>query len=144
MVEELVIFSLGDEEYGSSILQVREIRRMIPITPLPRANDFVAGVINLRGKVIPMVDLRQMLGMEIKEPDKATRIVIVEIGESTVGAIVDSVSEVLKIEEIDPSMMGQPWVEGIGKIDERLIIILDFEKLFEEISYGQDKSPDSG
>src|SRR5271169_1648890 len=93
----LVCFRLGDEEYGVEIGQVQEINRMMTITRVPRAPSFMKGVINLRGQLIPIVDLRERFEMPAIEPTKATRIVVVEIGHSRIGLIVDGVSEVLKL-----------------------------------------------
>ena len=128
----LVCFRLGEEEYGVDIGQVQEINRMMPITRVPRAPAFMKGVINLRGQLIPIVELRQRFGMASVEPTKATRIVVVEIGHSRVGLIVDGVSEVLKlpVEHIDaaPEMMADTemgYVKGVGKSGERLIVLLD-------------------
>jgi len=128
----LVCFRLGAEEYGIDIGQVQEINRMMPITRVPRAPAFMKGVINLRGQLIPIVDLRQRFGMVPVEPTKATRIVVVEIGQNRVGLIVDGVSEVLKIPvehvEAAPNMMADTeagYVRGVGKSGERLIVLLE-------------------
>jgi len=136
---ELVVFKLEKEEYGTEIQQVKEIRQMTEVTPVPRSPDFVMGVINLRGKVIPIIDLRVMLGLPPKEQDKATRVIVVDVGESAIGTVVDSVAEVLTLEEIEPPhpVMEQPWVTGVGKLDERLIVVLDFEVLFKELVMGE-------
>src|ERR1700733_15092978 len=105
----LVCFRLGDEEYGVDISGVQEINRMMPITRVPRAPAFMKGVVNLRGQLIAIIDLRLRFGMPPVEPTKSTRIVVVEIGHSRVGMIVDGVSEVLKlpVEHIEaaPQMM---------------------------------------
>jgi len=128
----LVCFRLGNEEYGVEIGQVQEINRMMPITRVPRAPSFMKGVINLRGQLIPIVDLRERFGMPAVDPTKATRIVVVEIGHSRIGLIVDGVSEVLKlpVEHIEPApdMMTDVqtgYVKGVGKSGERLIVLLD-------------------
>jgi purine-binding chemotaxis protein CheW len=128
----LVCFRLGGEEYGVEIGQVQEINRMMPITRVPRAPSFMKGVINLRGQLIPIVDLRERFGMPAVEATKATRIVVVEIGHSRIGLIVDGVSEVLKlpVEHIDPApdMMNDAqsgYVKGVGKSGDRLIVLLD-------------------
>jgi purine-binding chemotaxis protein CheW len=128
----LVCFRLGEEEYGVDISQVQEINRMMPITRVPRAPAFMKGVINLRGQLIPVVDLRLRFGMLAVEPTKSTRIVVVEIGHSRVGMIVDGVSEVLKmpIEHIEPAPemitdIEAGYIKGVGKFGERLIVLLD-------------------
>lgn len=137
-VLQLVTFKLGDEEYGIDILKVQEINRMTEITTMPKAPFSVEGVINLRGKVIPVVNLRKKFGLDIKEVDAQSRIIVVDIG-STVGLIVDSVSEVLRIssDTIEPPPpitggIGSEYIRGIGKLEDRLIILLDIDKLLSE------------
>lgn len=128
----LVCFRLGEEEYGVDIGSVQEINRMMPITRVPRAPAFMKGVVNLRGQLIPIVDLRRRFGMPPVEPTKSTRIVVVEIGHSRVGMVVDGVSEVLKIpvEHIEPAPemiadVDAGYVKGVGKSGERLIVLLE-------------------
>lgn len=94
---QLVSFCIGDEVFGVDILKVQEINRMIQIAKVPNSPCFIEGVINLRGRIIPVVDLRVRLGMRKIEHGRNTRIIIVEINEKTIGFIVDSVSEVLRI-----------------------------------------------
>ncbi|MFN3396063.1 MAG: chemotaxis protein CheW [Thermodesulfovibrionales bacterium] len=137
-VLQLVTFKLGDEEYGIDILKVQEINRMTDITSMPKAPFSVEGVINLRGKVIPVVNLRKRFGLNLKEIDLQSRIIVVDIG-STVGLIVDSVSEVLRIssDTIEPPPLitggiGSEYILGIGKLEDRLIILLDIDKLLSE------------
>lgn len=132
---QLVTFRLGDEEYAIDILKVQEINRMVEITTVPHAPAHVEGVINLRGKVIPVVNLRKKFGQETKEIDAQSRIIVVDIGR-TVGMIVDSVSEVLRISsdivEPPPTMtegIGSEYVKGIGKLENRLLILLDIDRL---------------
>lgn len=135
-IAHLVCFRLGEEEYGVDIGGVQEINRMMPITRVPRAPAFMKGVINLRGQLIPIVDLRQRFGMAAVEPTKATRIVVVEIGHNRVGLIVDGVSEVLKIPiehiEAAPNMMTDVqggYIRGVGKSGERLIVLLELDPI---------------
>lgn len=135
---QLVTFKLGDEEYGIDILRVQEINRMTEITTIPKAPFSVEGVINLRGKVIPVVNLRKKFGLGMKEVDYQSRIIVVDVG-TTVGLIVDSVSEVLRVssETIEPPPpvtggIGTEYIMGIGKLEDRLIIILDVHKLLSE------------
>lgn len=137
-VLQLVTFKLGAEEYGIDILKVQEINRMTEITTMPKAPFSVEGVINLRGKVIPVVNLRKRFGLDIKEVDAQSRIIVVDIG-STVGLIVDSVSEVLRIssDTIEPpppitGSIGSEYILGIGKLEDRLVILLDIDKLLSE------------
>ena len=133
---QLVTFNISNEEFGLDILKVHEINRMLEITRIPGAPEFVEGVINLRGRIIPVIDLRKRFNFEKKEPDKLTRIVVVEIEEKIVGFIVDSVSEVLrlpssKVEPPPPIVAGidAEYISGVGKLDDRLLILLDLGKL---------------
>ncbi|MDF1555181.1 MAG: chemotaxis protein CheW [Deferrisomatales bacterium] len=133
---QLVTFHVGDEEFGVDILTVREINRMMEITRVPHAPVFVEGVINLRGQVIPVVDLRTRFQLDAVEHDKSTRIVVVELSEKVVGFLVDSVSEVLRVPrdliEPAPPIVGSidsEYIEGVVKLDDRLLILLDLQKL---------------
>lgn len=135
--EQLVIFEVADEQYGVEISAVCEIISMRNITGVPKTPDFVEGVINLRSQVIPVVDLRRRLGMPRGERSRASRIMVVKIGQQTNGMIVDSVSEVLRI----PSTVVEPpsslvagadsqFLRGIAKLQDRLIILLSMEEIF--------------
>lgn len=133
---QLVTFSIGEEEFGVDILKVHEIIRTMEITKVPRAQDFVEGVINLRGKVIPIIDLRRRFGFVSKKHDKHTRIIVIEINNMIVGFVVDSVSEVLRIpaatvEPPPPVVAGveSEYISGVGKLQDRLLILLDLDKL---------------
>jgi purine-binding chemotaxis protein CheW len=106
------------------------------ITKVPRAPEFVEGVINLRGKVIPIIDLRKRFGLESREHDKHTRIIVIEISNMIVGFVVDSVSEVLRIpadtvEPPPPVVAGleSEYISGVGKLADRLLILLDLDRL---------------
>ncbi len=142
-LKQFVIFKLGDEEYGVNILQVKTIERLMEITRVPKAPDFVEGVINLRGEVVPVIDLRKRFELPERTNTDNTRIIIVSIEGITVGMIVDSATEVLQISEesIDPapSIIGSidsDYIDGVGKIDGRLLILLNLKKVLksEEIS----------
>ena len=129
---QVVSFHLGSEEYGVDISQVQEIIRMVEITHVPRAPRFMEGVINLRGQLIPIIDLRTRFSMPRTEHTKSTRIVVTEIGSKKVGIIVDAVSEVINIpiEQVEdaPDMIagvGTEYIQGVGKVADRLIILLD-------------------
>jgi purine-binding chemotaxis protein CheW len=133
---QLVTFSIGEEEFGVDILRVQEIIRMMDITKVPKAPDFVEGVINLRGNVIPIIDLRKRFGMEARERDKHTRTIVIEINNMIVGFIVDAVSEVLRIpsdtvEPPPPVVAGleSEYISGVGKLEDRLLILLDLDRL---------------
>ncbi|MBC8553205.1 MAG: chemotaxis protein CheW [Nitrospira sp.] len=133
---QFVTFTLNNEEYAVDILNVQEINRIAEITPAPNAPDHVEGVINLRGKVIPVINLRKKFGLEDKKRDETSRIIIIEIQEITNGLIVDAVSEVLRIPssliEAAPPMSSDihaNYIKGIAKLDGRLIILLDMNQL---------------
>lgn len=133
---QLVSFNIGSEEFGVDILKVQEINRMVDITKVPQAPRYVEGVINLRGKVIPIVDLRKRFGLEIREHDKNTRIVVVDIDGSIIGMIVDAVSEVLRLpaDTIEPppnlvTGVNSEFIKGVAKLEDRLLIFLDLSKV---------------
>jgi len=133
---QLVSFKIGEEEFGVDILSVQEINRMSQITKVPNTPEFIEGVINLRGRIIPVLDLRVKLGMMKLEHGKNTRIVVVELKGHTIGFIVDEVSEVLRIPksitEAPPEMIGgvdSDYITSIGKLEDRLLILLDLEKI---------------
>jgi len=133
---QVVGFRIGDETFGVRIGSVREIVRVPEITSVPNAPDTIEGVINLRGKIIPVMDLRKRFGHAEIQPDKKNRILVVELEGKLVGLIVNSASEVLKI---PPSEIESPgsvfadsesiYVTGVGKLKGRLIILLDISKL---------------
>lgn len=134
---QLVSFFLGDEEFGAEILMVQEIIRMTPITRVPNAPYFVEGVINLRGKVIPIVDLRKRLNIPIKEDQRKVRIIVADVTGKITGFIVDAVSQVLRIPKITiepaPSIViagiESEYIMGVSKLDDQLLILLDFAKI---------------
>ncbi len=133
---QLVSFTLKDEEYAVDILNVQEINRITEITQVPNSPDYVEGVINLRGKVMPVINLRKKFGIEEKETDETSRIIIMDIQGVTNGLIVDSVSEVLRIPEdtVEPppqmsSASNSRFIKGIAKLENRLIILIDINKL---------------
>ena len=138
---QLVTFSIGEEEFGVDILKVQEIIRMVPITAMPNAPDYVEGVINLRGKVIPIIDFRKRFHIfdttTVEEQNR--RIVVVSIGSATIGLVVDQVSQVLKLnaDQISPTPSVAKGYDadaiiGVGRIGEKLLIILDLEKVFSD------------
>ena len=136
---QLVTFKVDNEEFAVDILKVQEINKMIDITRIPNAPPFVEGVINLRGKIIPIVDLRKRLGFAGKDYDKSTRIIVIELDGMVLGFIVDSVSEVLRISdatvEPPPSLVAgveSDYIEGVGKLDNRLLILLELRKIFSD------------
>jgi purine-binding chemotaxis protein CheW len=134
--EHLATFYLDREEYGVDVRQVQEIRRMSEITGVPRAPDFVRGVINLRGRILPVLDLKRKLGLGEVEASRATRIVVVRVKERLLGLLVDGASQVLKVEvsRIEPPPeevleRGGDYIRGVAKLEDRLIILVDLERL---------------
>ncbi len=134
---QLVTFVVGEEEFGVPILSVHEINRMMEITRVPQSPKFVDGVINLRGRIIPVVDLRERFGMPRSEVSKDHRIVVVEVAGRIIGFTVDRVNEVLRIPnevvEDAPEMVAgidSAYIKGVGKLEDRLLILLDLDRLF--------------
>lgn len=135
---QLVTFNLVGEEFGLPILDVREIIRMVEVTPVPHSPDFVEGVINLRGQILPVIDLRKRFNLESSVADDDTRIVVVEINKNLIGLIVDGVNEVLRIpsETVNPapqivsSGIGAEYIQGIAHYNEKMIILVDLERVF--------------
>lgn len=143
---QLVTFHIANEEFAVDILNIQGINRMVEITKVPNAPEFVEGIINLRGKVIPLICLRKRLGMPERDYDKSTRFIVVEINSRVIGFIVDSVSEVLRISsaitESTPPMISSidsRFITGIAKLDDRLLILLDLEKV---LTYSQQNELD--
>ena len=141
---QLVVFKVGDEEFGVDINEVREINRWEDVTRIPNSAAYIKGVINLRGNIIVVTDLAMKLGMPSKEVDDDTRILVVEVGDSTVGMVVDSATEVLRLsgDQIRdaPSMItsniDSDYIEGVGLLDEkRLLTLLDLAKVLESKDY---------
>jgi len=136
-VLQLVSFQLGPEEYAIDILGVQEIIRVVEITRVPNAPHYVEGVLNLRGKIIPIINLRRRLGLSSTEHTKDTRIVVVDVAHLLLGFIVDSVEEVLRLPEefIEPPPStgrggADEFHKGVGRVEGRLLILLDLELLF--------------
>ena len=138
-VLQFVTFTLNDEEYAVDILSVQEINRITEITKVPNSPDYVEGVINLRGKVIPVINLRSKFGFEAKATDDDSRIIIMEIQGIVNGVIVDSVSEVLRIPasamEAAPAVASDTisqYIKGLAKLENRLVILVEIDNLVEE------------
>ncbi|MCK5659837.1 MAG: chemotaxis protein CheW [Methanosarcinales archaeon] len=137
---QLAVFQLAGEEFGVDIMQVQEIIRMPTITRIPQSPEYVEGIINLRGKIIVVINLDTRFDMDSKELDDNSRIIVVEIGETVVGMIVDSVSEVMRLPaanvepapEMISAKINADYLKGVGKIDERLLILLDLERVLSE------------
>jgi len=137
---QLVSFNLDQEEYGVEVLKVREIIRMNTITHMPNTPHYVEGIINLRGKVIPIVSMRKKFGLMEAENNSHTRIMIMDIAGELMGFIVDSVSEVIRISgtEIQPSPsvagggIDQDCIAGVINLSERLLVLLDLDRMFSQ------------
>lgn len=135
---QVVGFRIGRETFGLPISIVREIVRVPEITSVPNAPDYIEGVINLRGRIIPIVDLRKRFGDKTFEPNKKNRIVVVELETRAIGLIVNSASEVLRI---PPSEIEEPhnvfregevsYITGVGKLNGRLVILLDLSRILQ-------------
>jgi purine-binding chemotaxis protein CheW len=138
---QLVSFHVGGEEFGLDILRVQEIIRMQQLTRVPNSPDFVDGVMNLRGKIIPVIALRKRFGIESVPADKQTRIVVVEVKGAVLGFVVDAVSEVLRIpvDTLEPpprlGKVEREYVSAVGKLPDRLLILLDVDRLMSD--FGQ-------
>lgn len=133
---QLIIFTVNEIEYGIHINDVLEVIRVQPVTPLPHGPTFIKGVINLRGKVIPVMDLRERFNVSSIEDTRKTRIMIVNLENKEVGIIVDSVIDVETISKakIEPPLpviggLKMEYINGIAKFDNRLVIILNIEKI---------------
>ncbi len=140
-VLHMVGFSLGNEEFCMDILAVQEIIRMVEITKIPNSPDFVEGIINLRGKVIPIIDFRKRCNLydEAECNSDQRRIIVVGIGTRTIGLVVDKVSQVIKLEQNQVSStpdvakgFNSDFISGVGKSGDKLLILLDMEKLFSQ------------
>ena len=136
-------FQLGPEVYGAPILKVREIISMLDITRVPRARPWLAGVINLRGKVIPVITLRQLLGMEAAEQTGETCIIVVEVLSELMGVIIDGVSEVVTIkpEHLAPvpafgAQVETSYLLAMAKIRDRVVTLLDLDRILDIRDFG--------
>ena len=144
MEKQVVLFELGNETYGLDIATVREIIRMQPITKVPKAPAFVEGVINLRGKVIPVVDMGRRFDLATTQRGKANRIVVVSNEGTTIGIIVDAVTEVMRISDdsIEPvsdiiTGADASYLLGIAKLPDKMVILLDLNKVLDKESLSE-------
>jgi purine-binding chemotaxis protein CheW len=136
---QLVSFRLAEEEYGIEITKIREIILMGEITRVPQTPHYVKGLINLRSTVIPVIDLRTRFALPEEELTDESRIMVLHVGTKTIGIIVDAVSEVLRVtkDQMAPppptvAGLGQEYLTGLVKLEDRLLILLDIEKLLSE------------
>ncbi len=135
-IRQMVTFSINTEEYGLEILKVQEVVRLPHITRLPKAPAFIKGVINLRGNIIPIIDLREKFGFEAIDYTETTRVIIVEVSEKLLGMIVDNVSQVVRVPESSiapppPVVSGitRHYLSGVVKMENRLIILLRVDEI---------------
>jgi purine-binding chemotaxis protein CheW len=135
---QLVSFHLDNEEYGVEVLKVREIIRMVTITHMPNTPHYVEGIINLRGKVIPIISMRKQFGLMEVENNNQTRVIIMDVGGELLGFTVDAVSEVIRVaaSEIQPSPsvaaggIGQEYIAGVINHGDKLLVLLNLDMMF--------------
>ncbi|MGD9343439.1 MAG: chemotaxis protein CheW [Desulfuromonadales bacterium] len=149
--QQYVTFSLGDELFGVEVTRAREILSVSPVTRVPQTPEYLLGVINLRGQVVPVIDMRLKLGLPVSEETEDTCIIVVEVqvdGEAIiVGALADAVREVLEIrsDQIEPAprlgtRLKTAFINGMGKVDEQFLILLNIDRVFssDELAIVQD------
>lgn len=143
---QVVVFRLKNEEFGVDIQQVREIIRLSDISHIPEAPAFIEGVINLRGEVVPVTDLSKLFHLSSKEKyDKTARIIIAEVNHQTIGILVDEVPEILRIPQdqikktpdIIAKKIKKDYFTGVGRVDERLLILMDVNRIFSVEQLGE-------
>jgi purine-binding chemotaxis protein CheW len=140
---EVLSFKLGSEEYGIDILKVQEIRGYESVTAMANSPDYLKGVINLRGVIVPIVDMRIKFNIGNPSYDQFTVVIILMIGDHTIGMVVDSVSDVVPLttDQIKPapemgSILAAEYLKGLGTLDERMLILLDIDKLMASTEMG--------
>ncbi|MDF2924702.1 MAG: chemotaxis protein CheW [Paenibacillaceae bacterium] len=133
---KVIVFALADEEYGVEVEKVKTIERMMPMTRVPKTYDFVKGVVNLRGVVVPVIDLRGRFGLPESEYTDNSRIVIISVNEMEVGLIVDSANDVIDVDseliQDPPEIVGgvrAKYLRGVAKLDERLLVLLNLKEV---------------
>ena len=136
---QFVVFKLGNEEYGVPITQVKEINRLMTTTKVPRSPVFIEGIINLRGQIIPIIDMKKRFDLPLTEYTADARIIVIQVADHTFGVEVDSVSEVLRINssDIEPApnivcSIDSRYITGVAKVGERLLILLDLDRLLND------------
>lgn len=140
---EALAFRLGDEEYGVDILKVQEIRGRDAVTRIANAPDFISGVVNLRGIIVPIVDLRQRFRLRSRAHDELTVVIVLNVASRVIGMVVDSVSDVIRLgpEDIRPApqmstAFDTDFLLGLGTIDDRMLILVDIERLLSSEELG--------
>ncbi len=150
-IRQIVSFRIGQEDFGVDILQVQEVIRLPKVTPVPNSPGFIIGVVNLRGRIVPVIDLRQRLRIRGNRPDldnRRSRVLIVDLQSLATGLIVDSVSEIIKvpISQVEPtpdlvvSSVDARYITGVVKLADRLVVLLDITRVLkpqEEVEYEQ-------
>jgi purine-binding chemotaxis protein CheW len=145
-MKQLISFAVGAEEYGLELAQVKEVIRMRQITWLPKAPASVKGVINLRGDVIPIVDLRERFGLSAQEQTATTRVIVVEVQGHMVGMVVDAANQVVRVpaDQFDPPPLitseDKGIVTAVGKVDDRLVIMIDVDRILSTEEMNQIRS----
>ncbi|NJR77103.1 chemotaxis protein CheW [Sphingomonas corticis] len=136
MTRQLITFELGDQSLGIDIMAIREIRAWSPATPLPNVPPHIRGVVNLRGVVLPVLDLRMRMGWGLTDPTTRHVIIVVRIGEQLQGVIVDAVNDIVTVraEDMQPlpdvgSVEAAALLEGLATVDDRMILVLDLDRL---------------
>ncbi|WP_017942254.1 MULTISPECIES: chemotaxis protein CheW [unclassified Thioalkalivibrio] len=139
-----VTFSLADETYAIDVLQVQEVLKVTEIAPVPGVPDYILGIINLRGNVVTVIDARRRMGLEDRESDEASRIVIIDVDNQNVGILVDSVSEVVRIspDSVEPAPEvgnddSSRFIQGVTSTEEGLTILVDLNKLLSDEEWAQ-------
>ncbi|KGM51534.1 hypothetical protein N792_10425 [Lysobacter concretionis Ko07 = DSM 16239] len=140
---EFLTFALGEEEYGVDILKVQEIRGYDAVTRLPDAPDYIKGVINLRGTIVPVIDMRLKFRLATADYTAVTVMIVLNVSDRIVGIVVDSVSDVIRLggDQIRPvpelgATIDRQFLTGIGTLDERMLILLDIERLMTSTEMG--------
>lgn len=134
--KQYVIFNLGSEQYGVDIMKVKEISEFKESTKVPSSPYFIDGIINLRGEIIPIVNLKKRFNIDNNDVNSDTRILVINLNNKNVGFVVDEASQVLRIndDDIDPAPeiiagIDRQYITGVGKVEEKIIILLDLEKI---------------
>lgn len=143
---QFVMMKLGQEHYGAHVQQVISVERMLGISPVPRTLDYIKGVVNLRGTVTPVIDLRERVGLKESSTEvaDAQRIVVVEVDGMMVGMVVDTVEDVISVNEQDiepaPAVVGglqAVYLQGVAHVGERLVVLLNLERILSEVEMEQ-------
>ncbi|MCG5535036.1 chemotaxis protein CheW [Ectothiorhodospira mobilis] len=141
---QYVTFRLAEETYAINVMQVQEVLRVSEIAPVPGAPHYVLGIINLRGNVVTVIDARRRMGLSDKEPDDASRVVIIEVSGQVIGILVDSVAEVIELaaKDVDPAPNvgndeSSKYIQGVASRDGELTIVVDLNKLLTDEEWAE-------